>query len=217
MILPETIVTDLLLFLFLIPGIAVLEVCSLYGGKESNRGSGISWQHAGGVGLLSIFVLGMLLVTGIPSLWRLRFDPRLNLIPYSLLHGIEGQHLANIVLFVPFGFLLPLLWEKTDRLAKVLASGFLFSLCIEIAQLFNLRATDVDDLLMNTLGTAAGFLIFRLFRYCAPGMVHCFRLDKAGRKDGWAGEPWVLLIYLWLGTMVLNDLAGSLASGLLNG
>lgn len=33
---------------------------------------------------------------------------------------------------------------------------------IEVGQLFTIRATDVDDLIMNTLGTALGFIIFKL-------------------------------------------------------
>lgn len=35
---------------------------------------------------------------------------------------------------------------------------------IELLQLFNRRATDIDDLLMNTLGAFVGFLIWLLYR-----------------------------------------------------
>ena len=38
------------------------------------------------------------------------------------------------------------------------------SLAIEICQLFCYRATDVDDLIMNTLGTLVGYLIWLLYK-----------------------------------------------------
>lgn len=43
---------------------------------------------------------------------------------------------------------------------KTVSIGFLFSLFIEAAQLFSFRATDIDDLLMNTMGTWLGYLLF---------------------------------------------------------
>lgn len=43
---------------------------------------------------------------------------------------------------------------EKDRIGRVLTS-----LTIEIVQLFSYRATDVDDLIMNTLGTFLGYSI----------------------------------------------------------
>ncbi len=48
--------------------------------------------------------------------------------------GLEGIVL-NIMLFIPFGYLLPQIWSKADRLWKVVLTGFLISLFIEILQL----------------------------------------------------------------------------------
>ena len=42
-------------------------------------------------------------------------------------------------------------------------AGFGFSLLIEVFQLFNTRLSDVDDLIMNSLGTAVGFAIWMLY------------------------------------------------------
>jgi glycopeptide antibiotics resistance protein len=43
------------------------------------------------------------------------------------------------------------------------AAGFLLSLSIELAQLaIPTRATDVDDVILNTLGTAIGALLIAL-------------------------------------------------------
>lgn len=65
----------------------------------------------------------------------------------------------NIILFMPLGALIPLLWENTSFFITT-CGGFLFSLLIEISQLFNRRATDIDDLLMNTLGTIIGYVFY---------------------------------------------------------
>ena len=44
---------------------------------------------------------------------------------------------------------------------KVTAAGALISLCIEILQLpFSVRASDVDDLILNVLGVVAGYGIY---------------------------------------------------------
>ncbi|MGL9748053.1 hypothetical protein IGI50_001986 [Enterococcus sp. DIV0170] len=71
-------------------------------------------------------------------------------------------NILNIIMFVPFGFLLPLIWSQYRALRSVVFLGFEFSLMIELLQLFNRRATDIDDLLMNTLGALVGFLFWQL-------------------------------------------------------
>lgn len=79
--------------------------------------------------------------------------------PFST--GISAVgYLLNVALFVPFGFLVPWLWRKMDRWIHVVPAGTLFSLFIELSQLFNDRITDVDDLIMNTLGVAIGYALF---------------------------------------------------------
>ena len=81
----------------------------------------------------------------------------------------------NAVMFMPFGFMLPVLWEKCRTWSSTLLAGFFTSLAIEIIQLFSFRATDVDDLIMNTLGAYLGYVISWAFfhkkwaREPAPG------------------------------------------------
>lgn len=69
--------------------------------------------------------------------------------------------LGNIGLFVPVGFLASLLTGKT---VKGILFTFFFSLFIETAQYFVGRSTDIDDLMLNTLGGIIGALIFLLVR-----------------------------------------------------
>lgn len=89
-----------------------------------------------------------------------------NLLPFSQGISVIG-YVLNVVLCAPLGFLLPLLWERLDSPVWALAGGLSFSLLIELSQLLNFRATDVDDLVMNTLGAFLGWGLFRLFAWAA--------------------------------------------------
>ena len=76
------------------------------------------------------------------------------------LRYLEGAGL-NILLFVPFGYLLPTLWKRADRWWKVVLCGFVLSLLIELTQLVtHLGMFDLDDLMNNSLGAFLGWLCF---------------------------------------------------------
>ncbi len=67
----------------------------------------------------------------------------------------------NIVLFLPFGFLLSAAYKHTST-EKFLVLGFMLSLFIEACQLvFRLGWFEMDDLLHNVLGTYAGIRLYR--------------------------------------------------------
>lgn len=67
---------------------------------------------------------------------------------------------GNILIFIPIGFTMPLLWNT--KATKVISIGFLISFYIEVCQLFLNRGTDVDDLILNTIGTIVGLIIYKL-------------------------------------------------------
>ncbi len=70
--------------------------------------------------------------------------------------------LGNVCLFVPFGFLAPLLLRPLRRFWLSSLTGFGLSLLIEACQYeFAQRIFDVDDLLLNTLGSILGWLLFK--------------------------------------------------------
>ena len=71
----------------------------------------------------------------------------------------------NVLLFVPYGFLLPWVFEKVRGFFKTGFWGLLTSVCVEVLQLVSGRGYfQIDDILTNTLGTLIGFLIFALGR-----------------------------------------------------
>ncbi len=107
----------------------------------------------------------------------LLFDPagvfpfRVNLVPIARLFDYSRKRdlllnvIGNVGLFIPSGILLPIVCKRLDGFWKVLAAGAGMSLCIEILQLpFRVRASDVDDLIMNTLGVAVGYGLYALVR-----------------------------------------------------
>lgn len=121
----------------------------------------------GWMALLTLYLNAMYIVIGVPGVQYICWDPTLNLIPFQdfSTSNIMGMVL-NMVMFAPLGFLLPAYFERYRHWGRTLAAGFLTSLMVELIQLFTFRATDVDDLIMNTLGTIVGFLIAKLiFRH----------------------------------------------------
>lgn len=127
-------------------------------------------------GLFVLYLCEMFDVVGIPAAQYIRWEPNISLIPFSDgTRWLGVQRVLNAVMFAPLGFLLPVLWRKCRKWSVTTLTGFLLSLTIEVLQMFCFRATDVDDLLMNTLGALLGyFLAWIIFhkkwaREAAPG------------------------------------------------
>lgn len=67
--------------------------------------------------------------------------------------------LKNIVMFIPFGFLMP--WDMKWK--KALFIGLLASSFIEITQYMTmLGECEVDDVIANTCGTVIGFCLYEI-------------------------------------------------------
>ncbi|MCX7748313.1 MAG: VanZ family protein [Clostridia bacterium] len=70
--------------------------------------------------------------------------------------------IGNVVVFMPFGFFLPILFRKINGLGKAFLISMLFSLCAEMIQfIFNVGWFDVDDILLNTAGAVLGFVLYK--------------------------------------------------------
>ena len=66
------------------------------------------------------------------------------------------QLLGNTLLFMPWGFFLPLLWRRFRRFLPIAGMCLLLTCFIEGTQLFIGRIVDVDDLILNFLGGICG-------------------------------------------------------------
>ena len=117
--------------------------------------------------LLTLYLNAMYIVVGVPGAQYVVWDPTVNLIPFRDFSSSNIMGMAlNAVMFAPLGFLLPAYFERYRHWGRTLAAGFFTSLTVELIQLFTFRATDVDDLIMNTLGALLGFLMAKLiFRH----------------------------------------------------
>jgi glycopeptide antibiotics resistance protein len=83
--------------------------------------------------------------------------------------------LGNIFAFSPLGFFLPLLFIKCDSPKINFLVSFCLSLVIEIVQfLFYLGTCDIDDLILNVLGSLLGYGVFRLFKSLYSRKVEVF-------------------------------------------
>ena len=126
----------------------------------------------------SCYLAVVYVLVGLPNVTYIRPEVNLNLIPMVGMISDFKNSLLNILLFVPLGAMLPVLWNKfrTQRYAVIF--GFCSSLSIELLQMLTFRATDVNDLITNTLGTYLGFCFAkRLFK----------RKSEAGNSTGEAG------------------------------
>lgn len=125
--------------------------------------------------IFTMFMVGLASITIVP-----KFDAngnlivskdRLNFIPFKIvydsivelnkgnLYYLFISFLGNIVMFIPIGFFIKKIYNLDTK--KIVKIGFLISLSIEIIQIFTGRQTDIDDLILNTLGTYLGTLFVR--------------------------------------------------------
>lgn len=100
------------------------------------------------------------------------FPFRINLIPFVYLFDYPELRSAllnligNTAMFIPLGIVWPCVFKELDTHKKVIAAGVGFSLCIEILQLpFYDRVSDIDDLILNSLGFLMGYGIYLLIRF----------------------------------------------------
>lgn len=70
---------------------------------------------------------------------------------------------GNVLCFVPFGAILPVLARRARNFFLITMLSFEFSLLVECAQLISkVGSFDVDDLMLNTLGGILGFILFTI-------------------------------------------------------
>ena len=114
--------------------------------------------------LFVVYMNAALDLVGMTNISYFRWHPVINWIPFTnFCRSNVIQMLLNVVLFIPFGGFLAIYFKRYQDWRLNLLSGFLFSLLIETMQLFIYRATDIDDLIVNTLGTIIGCVIARIF------------------------------------------------------
>lgn len=116
----------------------------------------------------SLYLCAVYALTGLPTVLFLRFEPVFSLIPFAGITADLKNALLNVLLFFPLGFLLPLLWRRFQNIRKALWFGLAMTIIIELLQIFTFRATDINDVITNFLGTVLGFLTADFLRKRRP-------------------------------------------------
>ena len=120
--------------------------------------------------VFALYLAAMDAVVGLPNIQFIRFEPNINLKPFQYMFSDYENSFLNVLLFMPLGFFLPVLWQRFRKLRWTVLFGLCTSLLIETLQLFTFRATDVNDLMTNTLGTILGWAVARILLRLAPSI-----------------------------------------------
>lgn len=147
--------------------------------------------HELGVIALWLYLAAVCMVTlEVRRILRLDFHPGINynMVPLdgilSVLNEGDGaitslNILGNILLFMPLGLLIPLLWKRCGTM--IVPLGFALSVLIEATQFYTGRIADVDDVILNTFGAFAGYFLSGMVRFTLPGLARAFRLRDTAR------------------------------------
>ncbi len=97
--------------------------------------------------------------------FRVNWVPFINLFDYPEMRDILINVIGNTAMFIPLGIVWPSVYKGLDTHWKIISAGIGFSICIEILQLpFYDRVSDIDDLLLNSLGFIIGYLLYLLVK-----------------------------------------------------
>lgn len=118
-----------------------------------------NWNRTVFLMLFSIYLAGVYSVAGLPNITYIRFDPNFNFVPFRYMFTAITSTILNVILFFPFGFFLFLIWKPFRHPCLNLLFGLFVSTAVETLQIFTLRATDINDLITNTLGTFFGWML----------------------------------------------------------
>ena len=69
---------------------------------------------------------------------------------------------GNVIMFIPLGFFLPLVFPALGKFWRTILATALIITAVELTQLFTLLGScDIDDLILNVIGAAAGYGLFK--------------------------------------------------------
>ena len=143
------------------------------------------------LGLFVVFMFGLLFLTfednGISWMksetpgkaWeRLETGIGVNFVPFKtirnyLKYSTDADNVlvnlgGNVLMFVPWGLGLPLLWRKFQSFGKVMFTSLMLPIFIEFCQLFIGRSVDVDDVILNFAGGVLGGMLYLVIRKLFP-------------------------------------------------
>lgn len=145
----------------------VYAICVIQSIIKGVTASGLFLENRMKFFIMYLFYVYIVIMVAITILSR---EPGSRVAVYlKLFHTFSGDIMGdknpieNILLFIPFGFLIPLLWKKLYKGLWCLAAGLMVSLTIEAVQYVTGRGNvETDDVVMNFAGTIIGYTVI----YC---------------------------------------------------
>ncbi len=166
--------------------------------RRKQKAVGAKEQHSGrmreiALALFALFMFGLLVLTFenngftwlkgnilLRAQRRLKSRAGVNFVPFHTIRrylkysssweNITVNIAGNIVMFLPWGMGLPLLWKKNQKILKVTFMSVLLPVVIEFLQLFIGRSVDIDDVILNFTGGMLGGLLYLVLVKIFPGL-----------------------------------------------
>ena len=133
-----------------------------------------AWAAFAAYGLIMLWLLfgqrvgqnaGSLNLELYDTLWRYIWVLKYSTDPSLRMHAVINLA-GNVVMFVPLGFFVPCLCRKLRKPWWHFMAMVGSIVAIELLQLLTRLGTcDVDDLLLNLVGTTMGFVLWKLWQY----------------------------------------------------
>jgi len=102
-------------------------------------------------------------------LHRMQTKERINMQPFLMFKQFQlssTQVIGNLVMLLPLGIYIPLLFPKLSGFFRVFLICLLVSISIELMQLItSVRSTDIDDVILNTSGAVVGYALYKFLRF----------------------------------------------------
>lgn len=124
-------------------------------------------RKTAGYFVFACYLAAVCALVGLPGLGNFHVEPNLNILPFAGMAADAKNAALNVLLFVPLGLLAPLLWPDLRSLKRMALLALAFAGVIEILQIFTFRASDINDLITNTLGAVIGCGLVRLLPWRA--------------------------------------------------
>lgn len=111
----------------------------------------------------------MPIITSLPFIFNHPYTP-MNLVPFIDVLNSRGDFVRqvglNVIMTIPFGFLVPFIKKENVKLLKIIFYTFILSLGIELLQpLINgVRSADITDLITNVIGGIIGYVMHLIFK-----------------------------------------------------
>lgn len=129
-------------------------------------GKGQRKAHIAAAFLFCFYVTSILTVAGIGGL--VVFSPKVVITPFVDMVNGPVDTFLNIVMFIPMGLFLPLMFDRYRTMKRVLFAGFVLSAMIECVQMFGMGYSDINDLMTNTFGSFIGYKLYWLITDNTP-------------------------------------------------